>query len=141
VGIAQEEVLGKEGSDEGNETCASLGLINSPLVGKELNVHRINAGRYITYMVSSYAFMTPALISGGLVLAVLMDPKILRISFALSLSLRYLFKLLGIFSLREPTSEYTASARDERPSLTSIWRWQLRFQWHPQSSSKEPTEQ
>ena len=64
-------------------------------------------------MVSSYALMTPALISGGLVLAVLMDPKILRICAALSLSLRYLFKLLGIFSLHEVTSDHTASARDE----------------------------
>lgn len=77
---------------------------------KKPNLHRINAGKYITYMVSSYALMTPALISGGDVLAVLIDPKILRISAALSLSLRYLFRFFGIFSLYEFASGHTASA-------------------------------
>src|SRR5882757_1990900 len=43
--------------------------------------------------------MTKVLISGGLVLAVLIEPKILRISSALSLPLRYLFKFVGILSL------------------------------------------
>ena len=43
--------------------------------------------------------MTPALMSGGAVLAVLMDPKILRISSALNLSPRYLSKFFSIFSL------------------------------------------
>ena len=141
MGIAQEEVLGEEGSDERNKTCASSDLINLPPIWKELNLHRISAGRYITYMVSSYALITPALISGGLVLAVLMDPKILRICPALSLSLKYLFKLLGIFSLHEFTSDYTAPARDERFRLTSRWRLQSRFQWHPRFLSKGPTEQ
>lgn len=54
--------------------------------------------------------MTPALISGGAILAVLIDPKILRISAALSLSPRYLFKFFGIFSLYRFTFGHTAWA-------------------------------
>jgi len=54
MGIAQEEVLGKEGSDKGNETCARSDAINSPSQQFERkNLHRISAGKYITYMVSS----------------------------------------------------------------------------------------
>lgn len=71
---------------------------------RKQNVHRINEGKYMKYMVSSYALITPALISGGDDLAVVIDPKILRICVAVSLSPRYLFKFFGIFSLYEFTS-------------------------------------
>jgi len=54
MGITQEEVLGKEGGDEGNETCARSDAISLPSEKLERkDLHRISAGKYITYMVSS----------------------------------------------------------------------------------------